>query len=153
MLKNVAIPLMLAASEAEAQRKPTAGDLDQAMRGDRAKVFDGLQADAAACTVLTSVSADNIANLAQAVTEAATKLASAEGAVADAKKDTGAWGKANIARKTAVEAAVAEEAKKAIADLLDDLDKKAEAEREAASKYLDADKLYQEGLRTKATAV
>lgn len=68
MLKNVAIPLMLAASEAEAQ--PTKDEIREALEGDLEEKFAGLQADAAACTVASSQAADNIANLAQAVSDA-----------------------------------------------------------------------------------
>ena len=54
MLKNVAIPLMLAASEAEAQRAPTKDEVREALEGDLAEHFEGLIADAAACTVASS---------------------------------------------------------------------------------------------------
>jgi hypothetical protein len=50
MLKNIAIPLMLAASEAEAQRGPSKDEVEEALEGDLRKVFKGLQAGAAACT-------------------------------------------------------------------------------------------------------
>jgi len=48
MLRNVAIPLMLAASEAEAA--PTAAELKRAMAADREAEIPILIADAAACT-------------------------------------------------------------------------------------------------------
>lgn len=64
MLKNVAIPLMLAASEAEAQRGPSRDEVLEALAGDRAEEFAGLVADAAACTVASSEAADGISNLA-----------------------------------------------------------------------------------------
>jgi len=70
MLKNIAIPLMLAATEAEAQKKPSKDEIAAAMMMDKAKEFKGLQADAAACTVAASTAADNIANLAQGVSDA-----------------------------------------------------------------------------------
>lgn len=68
MLKNVAIPLMLAASQAEAQDAKMSKEMREAvedsLRADLGKGFRGLQADAAACTVAASEDADGIANLA-----------------------------------------------------------------------------------------
>lgn len=104
MLKNVAIPLMLAASEAEAQK----GDLKDALEGDLKEAFKGLQADAAACTVASSVAADNIANLAQTVSDKTTAKATADKAVTDLTAATGAWGLANAKREASVAAAVAQ---------------------------------------------
>lgn len=145
MLKNVAIPLMLAASEAEAQRDPSKGELRDALAGDMMKEFAGLQADAAACTVASSAGADNIANNAQALVDAQGVLAEAEGAVTALIAADGAWGQANTAREAAVAAAVASEAESGIAGLLDDLDTAMDAERAAAQAFLDADKAFQVG--------
>ena len=50
MLKNVAIPLMLAATEAEGQ-KLSERAVKEAMMQDREKFFKGLEAPEAACTV------------------------------------------------------------------------------------------------------
>jgi hypothetical protein len=69
MLKNIAIPLMLAATEAEAQKKPSKDEIAAAMMMDKAKEFRGLQADAAACTVASAVASDNSAHLAQGVSD------------------------------------------------------------------------------------
>jgi hypothetical protein len=146
MLKNIAIPLMLAASEAEAQngRKPTKEDIEDALEADRAKVFKGLQADAAAC----SVEADaTVADRAQDVSDAKGRLDLASKAV-DALKnlaEDGAWALANQAREQAVAAAEAEEAGENIAGLLDTLDEKAEAERAKAALYLEADAAFRVG--------
>lgn len=120
MLKNVAIPLMLAASEAEAQRAPTKDEIRGALEGDLEEKFAGLQADAAACTVASSEAADNIANLAQAVSDAKTAKENADQAVTALV--AGAWGEANDARAAAVKAAVEMEAADNIAQLLDALD-------------------------------
>jgi hypothetical protein len=146
MLKNIAIPLMLAASEAEAQngRKPTKDDIEDALEADRAKVFRGLQADAAAC----SVEADStVADRAQDVSDAKGRLDLASKAVEALKNlaDSGAWAVANQAREQAVAAAEAEEAGEAIAALLDTLDTKAEAERAKAAEYLAVDALFRVG--------
>lgn len=59
--------------------------------------------------------------------------------------DGGAWFNANEARKTAVQAAVDEELKDAIKDLLDANDTAAEAERAAAQAYVDADRAFVAG--------
>lgn len=48
MLKNVAIPLMLAATEAEAQSRKE--QVREAMMADLGEPFAGLIADAEACT-------------------------------------------------------------------------------------------------------
>jgi hypothetical protein len=150
MLKNVAIPLMLAASEAEAQK---GGALADALEGDLKEAFPGLQADAAACTVASSQAADNIANLAQAVSDKDGLKVAADKAVTDLKDAAGAWGLANAAREAAVSAAVAQEAASNIASLLDALDTAAEDERAKAALYVAADKLYQAGLRRQTAAV
>jgi hypothetical protein len=153
MLKNVAIPLMLAASEAEAQRAPTKEDLQDALEGDLEKVFNGLQADAAACTVASSQAADNIANLAQDVSDKKALQELAEAAVTALVAADGAWGLANEARKAAVEAAVAQEAAENIAGLLDAYDVAAEDERAKAALYVAADDAYEAGLTRQSTAV
>jgi hypothetical protein len=142
MLKNVAIPLMLAASEAEAQRDPSKGELKDALEMDMMRQMAGLQADAAACTVASSEAADNIANLAQTLSDAKTTLTGLEGDIASLIAADGAWGQANTARESAVSAAVEQEVAENIAGLLDDLDVAMNAERAAAQGYLDADKLY-----------
>lgn len=154
MLKNVAIPLMLAASEAEAQRAPRADEVREALEQDLEEAFNGLQADAAACTVAASTATDNIANLAQAVSDKKAAQELADKAVADAVAATGAWGLANEARKAAVAAAVAQEAASNIAGLLDLLDTAAGNERTAAAAYVAADNAYQAGItrQTAATA-
>jgi len=153
MLKNVAIPLMLAASEAEAQRAPDRDELQDALEGDLRKVFKGLQADAAACTVASSQAADNIANLAQAVSDAKATKETKDGDLAALVAADGAWGLADAKRKQAVADAVAQEVAANIAALLDTMDQKAEDERVKAGLYLDADKLYQAGLRRQVAAV
>jgi len=79
MLKNVAIPLMLAASEAEAQ--PSNNQILDAIRADREKNVPKLQADAAACTVVSSTTEDGISNAAGDVTTKEGLLATAKSAV------------------------------------------------------------------------
>jgi hypothetical protein len=69
MLKNVAIPLMLAATEAEAQRSMKERIMDM-MEDDRDVKFKGLQADAEACTVASSQAADGIADKATTLSDA-----------------------------------------------------------------------------------
>jgi hypothetical protein len=155
MLKNVAIPLMLAATEAEA--KLTKGEVADAMRGDRDKDYNGLQATESACTPEDGVSKIGelefgIGALAQTTSEKQSALDLAQQAVVDLSADTGAWGLANTAREAAVAAAVASEAASDIAGLLDTMDTAAGAERAAAQAYLDADKLYQAGVRRLNTA-
>jgi hypothetical protein len=133
---------MLAASEAEAQRDPSKGELKDALEADMMKHMAGLQADAAACTVASSESADNIANLAQTLSDAQATLKGLEDDIASLIAADGAWGQANTAREAAVSAAVEQEVAENIAGLLDDLDVAMNAERAAAQGYLDADKLY-----------
>jgi hypothetical protein len=152
MLKNVAIPLMLAASEAEAQRAPTKEDVREALEGDLEERFAGLQADAAACTVASSVAADNIANLAQAVSDNQAAKELADVAVTALVAADGAWGLANAAREAAVSAAVAAETESNIAGLLDALDVAAEDERAKAQVFVTANDLYEAGLRAQAAA-
>jgi hypothetical protein len=79
MLKNVAIPLMLAASEAEAQ--PSQRQVLDAIRADREKNVPKLQADAAACTVASSKTEDGISTAAGDVTAKEDLLAAAKTAV------------------------------------------------------------------------
>jgi hypothetical protein len=152
MLKNVAIPLMLAASEAEAQRAPTKEDVREALEGDLEERFAGLQADAAACTVASSVAADNIANLAQAVSDNQAAKELADVAVTALVAADGAWGLANAAREAAVSAAVAAETESNIAGLLDALDVAAEDERAKAQVFVTANDLYEAGLRAQVAA-
>jgi len=67
MLKNVAIPLMLAATEAEAQ-KGMKDMIKDAMEDDFMEKMAGLAADADACTPGTSVDAvDGISTKASTV--------------------------------------------------------------------------------------
>lgn len=152
MLKNVAIPLMLAASEAEAQRAPSKDEIREALEGDLEEKFAGLQADAAACTVASSVAADNIANLAQAVSDAKTAKEQADVAVTALVAADGAWGLANAAREAAVTAAVEAETAANIAGFLDALDVAAEDERAKAQLFVTANDLYEAGLRAQSAA-
>lgn len=149
MLKNIAIPLMLAASEAEAQRAPTKDEVEEALEGDLRKVFKGLQADAAACTVEANT---DIANLAQAVSDRKVELDAAELAVTNLEAADGAWGQADVARRQAVEAAIAQEVSENIANLLDDLDTKTADERAKAALWATAVNLFEEGVRTQTAA-
>lgn len=66
MLKNIAIPLMLAASEAEAQKKPSPEQVREALEGDLEKAFRGLMADSESCTAASDT---DIAALAQTVSD------------------------------------------------------------------------------------
>jgi hypothetical protein len=132
MLKNIAIPLILGAAEAEAQQ----GDwLEEAMEGDRGLEFQGLVADEPACSA--EADAAGIGAKATAEGNALATLKAAEAAVVAAQTTgTGAWALADAARKAAVEAAVAQEASENIAGLLDTLDEKANLERSASATYL-----------------
>lgn len=56
MLRNVAIPMMLAVTEAEAQQS-----IEDGMMADRSKPFDGLVANEAACTPETNTSLGTLA--------------------------------------------------------------------------------------------
>ena len=67
MLKNVAIPLMLAASEAGAQDKDR---IMEAMEADKAQAVPRLIADAAACTAATNTGNDSIESAVNAESDA-----------------------------------------------------------------------------------
>lgn len=152
MLKNIAIPLMLAASEAEAQRKPTRGELEDAMEADRAQEFKGLQAPTLECTTGTGTAENDLANLGTAVSSAEAALALAQADVDALKAADGAWTLANTARQDAVDAAVAAENEAQVAGLLKILDEKLEDERVKAALFVTADNAYQAGIRAQTAA-
>ena len=137
MLKNVAIPLMLAATQAEAL---DAADILEAMEADEEAAWAGFIADAPACTAASNT---NISNLAGLRSSAEAAVTGAKKAVTDIQTTGGAWFTANAAREAAVTAAVTSEAASNIAGLLDSLDSAADAERAAAKAWLAADKAYQ----------
>jgi hypothetical protein len=159
MLRNVAIPLMLAASEAEAAVKtvaPTAAQVQRALNEDRAKKFDGLIADADACSVGTTQAGTpgTVAALSTLLGTAKGNLTTAEGAVTALTKVGGAWTVADDARKKAVDAAVAKEitvSSNTVPGLIDALDTADEQERAAAKLYWDAYAALEAG-KTAATA-
>jgi len=126
MLKNVAIPLMLAATEAEAQDK--AARVKEAMRQDREKFFDGLIADVTPACDGTNT---DIKALMTAVTTAKGLLDTAK--AAEATLRAGAWKTANDDRKAAVDAAVTAELEGDLPALIDTLDEKLEDERAKAN--------------------
>jgi len=153
MLKNIAIPLMLAASEAEAQKKPTQREVQEAIEGDLRKKFDGLIASEAACTKDTDDTATtNIATLSGTVDTKQAEVDRLEGLIDAATKEPvvttdddgneteteagGAWFVANKNRNEAVAAALALEAEADIAGKLNDVDSTADLERAAAQAYL-----------------
>jgi len=152
MLKNVAIPLMLAAPAAEAQTKPSKAEVMADLNMDRKVPYPILIAAEAACTVASSTSTDGISTAAGTVGDKEALLATAKDAVTSMKAADGAWGLANAKRMASVAAAVAQEGASNIATLLDDVDTKAGIEREKAGLFAAADKLYQAGIRTKTAA-
>jgi hypothetical protein len=143
MLKNVAIPLMLAATEAEGQ-KFSEREVKEAMMKDRDEFFKGLEAPEAACTVASNA---DISTKAGAVSDAQQAHDDAIAAVGAA--EAGSWGDADTARKDAVAAAEAAENEANVAGLLDALDLAAGAERAAAAAYAVADNAYNAGVLAK----
>ena len=143
MLKNVAIPLMLAATEAEGQ-KFSEREVKEAMQKDREAFFRGLVAPEAACTVASNA---DISAKAGAVSDAQQAHDNAIQAVAAA--EAGSWGAADTARKGAVAAAELAENEANVAGLLDALDAAAGAERAAAAAYAVADNAYNAGVLAK----
>jgi len=146
MLKNVAIPLMLAATEAEGQ---TLRDIvEEAMRGDREVKVDAdglpfrLQADSkTAC----DPTAGDLAPLSTAVGDSQAKIdgwqkeidaLENDGAVEG--EDEGDWFKENATRAAAVKAAVEAELSEGVALKLNGVDDAKKAERLARFNYQEA---------------
>jgi len=148
MLKNVAIPLMLAATEAEGQ-KFTEREVKEAMKGDRDEKAPGFIAPEAACTVASNT---DISTKAGAVSDAQQAYDNAVQAVSDAEAETGAWGAADKARREAVAAAEEAENETNVAGLLDALDEKAGLERAAAAAFAIAENAYNAGVLAKEIA-
>jgi hypothetical protein len=140
---------MLAASEAEAQREPSNAQILDALRQDRDFKVNALIADKDACTVDSDATIKQLDVALKAKGEA---LTTAKAAVTALEAADGAWGLANAARTTSVKAAVDKETESNIAGLLDAMDVASAAERAAAATYGAADKAYQAGVRTAATA-
>jgi len=163
MLKNIAIPLMLAASEAEAQRAPSREELEDALKGDRAKAIAGLiGVSTDACTTAVDDTTYNLKNLGTAVSDAENDLAAKQKAVDDLKTPgdatvdpvvpEGAWFAANKKREEAVSAAEQGEATDAIGEKLAALDAALEDERNKAAAYMVAKENYDAGVVAKDAA-
>jgi hypothetical protein len=146
MLKNVAIPLMLAATEAEAQMAKEM--VREAMEGDRAKFFAGLIADELKCHAEDATIAPKV----QDVSDATAVLATARSDVADAKAADGPYGMAVAARTSTVALAVAAETGDAVANALDAYDTALELARNTAADYATKDRDFVIGEQAAADA-
>jgi hypothetical protein len=137
MLKNIAIPLMLAATEAEAQRS-LEDRLEDAMRGDRDKFFAGLiagETDGDDCK-RDNANNETLSAALLLVTNLDTSIGEKEAAIGLLK--AGDWKVADDERDAAVADAVAKELKEEIEGLLDLLDAAMEDTREKAKLYYEA---------------
>jgi len=119
--------------------------VQKALNEDRAAPFDGLIADALACTAATDTGAGSVDALSKLLTAAKEELKKAETAVTELTKTDGTWKKADDARKKAVDDAVAKEVTKGTDDIPGLIDKQdtADADERAKSKiYWDAKALW-----------